>query len=96
MIHQEKISCPSCQGNNLVKNGHSRNGTQRWRCNGCGISFQRDYTYTAHRPGIKEQIDQQTLNSSGVRDIARNLGINPNTVCNHLKKNARRGESLSD
>lgn len=86
MVHREAITCPSCQGEDLVKNGHSRNGTQRWRCNQCRKSFQRDYTYVAHRPGIKEQIDQQTLNSSGVRDIARNLGINPNTVCTHLKK----------
>ena len=95
MLHQEPIRCTVCQDKDLVKNGRSRNGTQRWRCLNCGKSFQRSYTYKAHQPGIKEQIDQQTLNSSGVRDIARNLGISPNTVCNHLKKVARSSEPVS-
>ena len=33
-----------------------------------------------------EQIDKQILNSSGVRDTARILSINKNTVIKHLKK----------
>lgn len=89
MIHYQEIVCPGCGCNNLCKNGLSRNGTQRWRClnEACPtVSFQLDYTYTAHKRGIKEQIDEQTLNSSGVRDTTRNLGINKNTVVNHLKK----------
>ncbi|NJK82934.1 MAG: IS1 family transposase, partial [Saprospiraceae bacterium] len=32
--------CPSCSGADLVKNGHSENGMQRYRCKGCGKSFQ--------------------------------------------------------
>lgn len=86
MVHHQEIKCPHCLCNDLVKNGLSRNKTQRWYCNHCKRSFQLDYSYNAHKPGIKQQIDQQTLNSSGVRDIARNLKISPNTVCNHLKK----------
>ena len=38
------------------------------------------------RFGIKEQIEKQTLNSSGVIDISRNLGISENTVISELKK----------
>ncbi len=86
MQHYQQIECPQCGSNDLVKNGLSPNKTQRWRCNKCKKSFQLSYTYKANEPGIKEKIDSQTLNSSGVRDIARNLGINPNTVCSHLKK----------
>ena len=89
MIHYQEIKCPGCKCNHTCKNGHSRNGTQRWRClnESCNTSsFQLDYIYNAHKPGVKEQIDIQTLNSSGVRDIARNLSINKNTVCSHLKK----------
>ncbi|MFV0566936.1 MAG: IS1 family transposase, partial [Flavobacteriaceae bacterium] len=40
MLHTNTISCPHCQSNNLVKNGHSPNGTQRWRCNTCSKSFR--------------------------------------------------------
>jgi len=70
------------------KNGHSENGTQRWRCNSCKKSFQLSYKYKAWEPGVKEQIMELTLNSSGVRDISRSLHINKNTVISELKKNA--------
>ncbi len=92
MIHYQKIHCPECGGNHICKNGHSENGTQRWRClnEDCPkMSFQLSYTYNAHKPGVKEQIDAQILNSSGVRDTARILSINKNTVCAHLKKKSR-------
>ena len=44
----------------------------------------------ACRPGVKEQIEKQTLNSSGVRDISRNLGIAKGTVISELKKKRQR------
>ncbi|MCW5198427.1 hypothetical protein VU06_01605 [Desulfobulbus sp. F3] len=34
----------------------------------------------AWKPGFKEQIEMQTLNSGGVRDISRTLDISKNTV----------------
>ncbi len=86
MKQSKQIFCPHCQSGDLIKNGHSENGTQRFRCNVCKKSFQTDYSYNAWKPGIKQKIDDQTLNSSGIRDIARNLGINKNTVIAHLKK----------
>ena len=81
-----QIECPYCTSHDLVKNGHSENRTQRYRCNACRRSFQWEYTYTAWLPGIKEDIEEQTLNSSGVRDISRNLDISKNTVIAELKK----------
>jgi transposase-like protein len=86
MKQYQEIKCPHCDHNDLVKNGHSENGTQRYRCKGCKKSFQQDYSYRAWQPGMKEKIDEQTLNSSGVRDTARILKINKNTVISHLKK----------
>jgi transposase len=73
----------------LQKNGHSENGTQRWRCVTCCKSFQLFYRYNARKPGVKEQIPVLTLNSSGVRDIGRILKISNNTVISELKKNAQ-------
>ena len=89
MEHYQKIKCPDCKGTKVCKNGHSRNGTQRFMCQTeiCTTrSFQLSYHYNAHKRGIKEQIEEQTLNSSGVRDISRNLKIAPKTVTSYLKK----------
>ena len=89
MVHQETMKCRFCQSENLSKNGHRSNGTQRWRCNQCHKSFQLDYVYNANKPGVKEQIWELTLNSSGVRDISRTLKIAKGTVIADLKKKRR-------
>jgi transposase-like protein len=70
----------------LHKNGRRSSGIQYWRCCQCKKSFQLDYRYNARRPGVKEQITELTLNSSGVRDISRVLKIAKNTVISELKK----------
>jgi transposase-like protein len=90
MEHKQNILCPHCGSKNLQKNGHRANGTQNWRCNECRKSFQREYRYNARKQGVKEQIIELTLNSSGVRDISRILKISRNTVSSELKKNATR------
>lgn len=89
MVHHTEVSCPSCVSTDLVKNGHSENGTQRYRCNACKKSFQCVYRYNARKPGVKEQIIELTMNSSGVRDISRTLKVSTATVISTLKKNAK-------
>ena len=81
-----QIECPHCDSKDLVKNGQSENGTQRYRCHVCRRSFQWEYTYRAWLPDVQHQIESQTLNGSGVRDIGRNLGISKDTVVAALKK----------
>ena len=82
MKHYHLITCPFCHNEYLVKNGHNPNGGKRK----CKKSFQLEYKYNACQAGIRDTIIQQTLNSSGVRDISRNLKINKNTVVAVLKK----------
>ena len=81
-----EIKYRHCGTEDLVKNGLSENGTQRYRCNKCKKSFQYEYTYNAWKPGVKEQIEIQTLNSGGIRDISRTLDIAKNTVISELRK----------
>jgi insertion element IS1 protein InsB len=81
-----QIFCPYCDHDDIVKNGHSENGTQRYVCKGCRRSFQWEYTYRAWLPEVKDQIDTQTCNGSGIRDISRNLGISKTTVMAELEK----------
>ena len=94
MKQYQEIPCPQCGLTDLVKNGHSENGTQRYRCKSCKKSFQQEYSYQAWTPGMKDKIDDQIVNSAGVRDTARILKINKNTVISHLKKRLKSGKSL--
>jgi transposase-like protein len=45
-----------------------------------------NYRYNAWKQGVKEQISELTLNSSGVRDISRILKISKNTVISEFFK----------
>jgi transposase-like protein len=49
-------------------------------------TFMLDYRYKACEPGIKEQVVDMAINGSGIRDTARVLKINKNTVISTLKK----------
>ena len=45
-----------------------------------------DYQYKACEAGMTEKIVEMAINASGVRETARVLKINKNTVINTLKK----------
>ena len=86
-----KVHCPDCGSMHIIKSGLNIHGTQRYRC--CNpecesITFMLQYRYKACVPGIKEQIVEMAINGSGIRDTARVLDINKNTVINTLKKKA--------
>ncbi len=85
----QEVICPDCGSNKIMKSGRSANGTQRYRCQSpdCATkTFMLTYSYKAYNPGIKEQIVEMAINGSGVRDTARVLKINKNTVISTLKK----------
>ena len=46
----------------------------------------QQYRYKAYEPGIKKQVIEMAINGSGIRDTARVLHINKNTVIATLKK----------
>ncbi len=66
-------------------------GTQRYYCQNsvCETkAFLLAYRYKAYGHGVKEQVVQMATNGSGVRDTARVLKINKNTVISTLKKSS--------
>ena len=56
--------------------------------------FNYRYKNNACKAGVKEQIEELTVNGCGVRSIARALGINKNTVVSELKKTNAACKSL--
>ncbi len=89
MACYQEVSCPACGSNNIMKSGRSVLDIQRYRCQQQDCStktFMQEYRYKAYEPGIKEKIVDMAINSSGIRDTARVLKINKNTVIRILKK----------
>jgi len=85
----EPLHCPTCHGVDVVKNGNTADGKQRFRCQNPACectTFIRDYTYQGLLPEVKRKIVDMSLNGSGIRDIARVLHISPSTVIQELKK----------
>jgi len=81
-----EIKCFACGSTEVIKHGKNPNGHQRYRCKSCNKTFQIDYTYKACAPGVRDQIIEMIMNSSGTRDTARTLGISKDTVTSALKE----------
>ena len=84
------VECPHCHSTDIVKNGFSGEGKQRYLCQNqeCNRrSFIRDYSYNGCRKEVKKKIPKMVINGSGIRDTARVLQISPLTVASELKKN---------
>lgn len=84
-----KVLCPYCGSDDVVLHGKNTSGKQRLMCRNKECSrktFQLEYTYNAHKPGIKQQIVEMVQNGSGTRDTGRVLGVSKDTVTAVLKK----------
>ena len=83
------LHCPYCHGVDIVKNGKSRQGKQRFMCRGESCqnrTFLLNYAYAGQSRQVKQQIVDMALNGSGVRDTARVLHVSTSTVLKELKK----------
>jgi len=92
------VTCPYCNSDNVVKNGKSREGKQRFLCKNEQCNHQTfliEYEYTGSNPQIKKKILNMAINGSGIRDTARVLGISPNTVILNIKASEKRVESVN-
>jgi IS1 family transposase/transposase-like protein len=84
----EEITCPSCASRHVKKNGTTANKKQKYRCQACLRQFITSYTYQGCVKFVRDLIVPMTLNSSGVRDIARVLRVSPNTVLKTIRERA--------
>lgn len=84
-----EVLCPYCQSADVVKNGKTVDGRQRFVCRNesCeATAFLLKYHNQGWRPDIKQAIVDMALNGSGIRDTARVLKVSANTVLEELKK----------
>ena len=75
-----------------LKAGRNASGIQRYRCQNPSCptkTFMMTTRYRAYQAGIKEQAVEMVINGSGIRDTARVLKIDKNTIISTLKKAKR-------
>lgn len=84
------VSCPDCfDSDMIVKFGRTDKGKQRYLCRATKCkrtTFILNPEKKGFLPEIKRRIIEMTLNGSGIRDIARVLGISRDTVTSEIKK----------
>jgi transposase-like protein len=93
--------CPFHKGDNklwrYVRKGAFRSGRtgrfiQRYKCLQCGRFFsQRTFSagYWLKRPDLLRHVAQRLVGCSGFRQIARELGVSPQTVARHASRLGR-------
>ena len=77
--------CPYCgSAERQVRCGFNRTGSRRLRCQPC----RRQYTPEPHPPGYDGETRAAALRlyleGHGVREVARQLGVNHQTIANWL------------
>ena len=93
----DHITCPECTGTNVSKNGKSAKGEQRYICKdvSCeGKSFKLTYTYKGWQADINEQILTIRMDDTGIRDIAKVLGVSKQKVQETLQALQHEGDCL--
>jgi transposase-like protein len=93
---RQQITCPYChQTERQVKAGLNQSGSQRYRCQ----RSRRRYTPKPHTYGedirqqaihMYQQAGQDRAKRQSLRKIARQLGVNRQTVANWVKAHTRR------
>ncbi len=72
--------------------------TKSYLCNNADCekkTFILNYKYNGQMPGVKQDIVDMAINSSGIRDTARVLKISPTTVINVLKNKESELENVN-
>ncbi len=81
------IQCPKCGCPDLVKNGRTRTGQQKYHCKACRRYGTLD-TQDARRAQQRQMIEQLHTERVSHRGIARVTGLSRTTLIKWLKKSS--------
>jgi InsA N-terminal domain len=79
------IICNTCQSNQMVKNGRSRHGNQRYRCKACGAT-SGDVDRRLVASELKDSALRHYAEGVGLRATERLVGVSHNSVINWVKQ----------
>jgi transposase-like protein len=80
------VFCSHCQGTELVRNGATADGRQRYLCRACGRRSTADPRPNGYTEEQRELILRAYQERSSLRGLSRTFGVSRNTVTSWLKK----------
>ncbi len=78
--YRHDVRCPECGSNWCVKNGHQKDGKQKFMCKDCGRSFVLNGERNKHPGRVKEQALRMLGEGMSISAVSRVLGIPEGTV----------------
>jgi transposase-like protein len=91
MIQETKTgTCTKCKSTNLVRNGRTGGGKQKFHCKDCGAYGSLDPTYSPYTEERKEEIINAYHERQSMRGIQRVFGVARETLSGWLRKKADR------
>ena len=86
------MTCVYCGSDKLVRNGHSSNGKQRYKCRSCNRQSRDNPQPNGYTQERREEILRAYQERSSLRGIERTFKVSRNTVSSWLlKKGANSG-----
>ena len=87
------LKCPHCESENLVRDGFTPKGKQRYWCNNCARSSRANPEPRGYSEAEKEQILHAYEERSSLRGLERVFGVSRKTVSAWLKKKPLRSRT---
>jgi transposase-like protein len=80
-----KVQCPHCHSDKRqIKSGHTRFGSQRFRCTSCRKDYTPQPKPQGHASEVRQQAVRLSLEGLSQRKVARILGVAQQSVGNWL------------
>jgi transposase-like protein len=80
------MHCPKCNSNNIVKNGRTHYGKQRFKCLPCGRQFVESPTRQPIDNSTRRLIDKLLLERVSLAAIARVTGVSPRWLQHYVNQ----------
>lgn len=78
--------CPSCQSQEVKRNGHIHNGKQNYRCKDCGRQFVADSTKRYISEEERAMIDRLLLERISLAGICRVMKVSQRWLLDYVSK----------
>jgi len=79
------MTCPNCARQDRQVKAGMTGGMQRYKCMHCGRRYSLDTRPHAYTASMRERAAQMHAAGTSIRQIARDLGISRQTVCNWVR-----------